>query len=135
MKKLYLDIDGVLLTAKETRAADFVLPFIDYITNNFDCYWLTTHCKGDTAPALFHLSNYLNKETIQKLKIIKPTTWVTLKTEAIDFSSDFYWIDDNPLRVEINLINTKSSSLNDKLIIVDLNRQDELKHTMQKLKV
>ncbi len=133
MKKLYLDVDGVLLTAKETRAADHALAFIDYIIENFDCYWLTTHCKGDTKPVLNRLSEYFDQTVIEKLRALKPTSWNTLKTEAIDFFSDFYWLDDNPMRAEQGIINAKS--LNDRLIIVDLDRKDELKNIMKRLAV
>ncbi len=133
MKKLYLDVDGVLLTAKETRTADHVLPFIDYIIDNFDCYWLTTHCKGDTKAVLNRLSKYFDQAVIEKLQALKPTFWNTLKTEAIDFLSDFYWLDDNPMRAEVGIITTKS--LNDRLIIVNLDRNDELKNIMKRLSV
>lgn len=131
MKKLYLDVDGVLLTAKETRAADDVLPFIDYILGNFDCYWLTTHCKGNTGPVLNHLSNYFDQEIIEQLRVIKPTAWNTLKTEAIDFLSDFYWLDDNPMQFEVGII--KARSLSERLITVNLDREDELKEIMSRL--
>jgi hypothetical protein len=49
MTKLYLDIDGVLLTAKHTQAAPGVDDFVEFITQHFACYWLTTYCKGDSA--------------------------------------------------------------------------------------
>ena len=48
--KLYLDIDGVLLHPKEDKAAEHAAELIEYITSEFDCYWLTTHCKGDSGP-------------------------------------------------------------------------------------
>jgi hypothetical protein len=131
MKKLYLDVDGVLLTAKETHIADHVVPFIDYIIDNFECYWLTTHCKGDTKAVLNHLSEYFDQSIVEKLKVVKPTSWNTLKTEAIDFSSDFYWLDDNPMQFEIDIINSKS--LGDRLIIVDLDKKDELQEIMKRL--
>jgi hypothetical protein len=133
MKKLYIDVDGVLLTAKETRVADHVLLFIDYIIENFDCYWLTTHCKGDSKSVLNHLSEYFDQQIIEKLRVVQPTSWNTLKTEAIDFTSDFYWIDDNPMQFEVGIINSKS--LRDSLIIVDLDRKDELKNIMKMLVV
>ena len=33
MKKLYIDIDGVLLTNKNTQRPQYAVEFIDYITN------------------------------------------------------------------------------------------------------
>ena len=94
MKRLYLDIDGVLLTTKQTRPASNVQEFINFVTSNFDCYWLTTHCKGNNQTVLKYLSEYFNKETLKKFETIKATNWTTLKTEAIDFNSDFFWLED-----------------------------------------
>ena len=120
LMKLYLDIDGVLLTAKKPRTADHVIPFIDFITTHFDCYWLTTHCMGDTVTAIKYLTQYLDRNTLDQLRKIKPTSWTTLKTEGIDFSSTFFWLDDAPFQSEINVL-SKNSAL-DQLIIVDLTR-------------
>jgi hypothetical protein len=91
MKNLYLDIDGVLLTTKHTQAAPGVDEFVEFITQHFTCYWLTTHCKGDSAPALRYLSRFLKPATLEKLRqAVRPTNWDTLKTEAIDLASDFF---------------------------------------------
>ena len=61
MKKLYIDIDGVLLTIKNTQQPPFAIEFIDFITSIFDCYWLTTHCKtGDN----YHILQLVQKECI-----------------------------------------------------------------------
>lgn len=130
MTKLYLDIDGVLLTAKHTQAA----PGVDeFITQHFDCYWLTTHCKGDSAPAIRYLSRFLLPATLEKLRLaVHPTNWDTLKTEAIDLASDFYWLDDRPFQSEIAYL--QAYRVSDRLIIVDLNRLDELAAVIEKLK-
>ena len=132
MKKLYLDIDGVLLTTKRTTTADFSVTFVDFVTSHFDCYWLTTHCKGNINYPLDYLANYFDNSTLEKLKKIKPTNWTTLKTEGIDFASEFFWLDDNPFVSEINILT--SHSANDRLIKVDLHNQDELKRVMEILK-
>jgi hypothetical protein len=125
MIKLYLDIDGVLLTAKHTRAADGVGEFVDFVTTHFDCYWLTTHCKGDSKPALKYLSQFMQPETIEQLQVaVKPTNWDALKTEALDFESDFYWLDDNPLHIECQIL--KDGGVSDKLILINLERPNEL---------
>lgn len=92
-KKLYLDIDGVLVTVKNTRAADGVLPFLKFVTANFDCYWLTTHCKGDAHTAFNYVVEFIPNSECFLLKI-KPTNWNTLKTEAIDLDSESIWLDD-----------------------------------------
>ena len=102
MVRLYLDIDGVLLTTKHTQAAPGVQAFIDFITSQFQCYWLTTHCKGNSATALAYLVRFLPLATVAKLQeTVHPTTWDALKTEAIDLQADFYWLEDSPMQAEL----------------------------------
>lgn len=129
MKKLYLDMDGVLLTKKNTTTAEYSEEFIDFVTDNFDCYWLTTHFKGSSNTAIEYISKYFDAITIAKLLTIKPTNWTTLKTESIYFTSDFVWIDDNPFLTEIHILIENSKF--DNLIIIDLNKSDELKRVMK----
>ena len=108
--KLYIDIDGVLLGHISKNNPQIVIAqhidlFLQFCLDNFDCYWLTTHCKdGDEKNALKYLSNYADEETLRSLSKIKPTHWNTLKTEAIDLTSDFIWIDDAPLDFEKELL-------------------------------
>jgi hypothetical protein len=90
---IYLDIDGVLL-ANDKQPALYVKEFIKYVTDNYPTYWLSTHCKGYTGPALYILSLSLDKETVEIARKIKPTDWVTSKTEGIDFDNPFLWLDD-----------------------------------------
>lgn len=131
MKKLYLDIDGVLLTNKNTKAAPYGVEFIDSVASKYDCFWLTTHCKdGDTRMVLDKLSKYYSTDTMKKLQTIKPTKWDTLKTEAIDFGSDFYWIDDYVFEAEKKIL--KQRNCIDKLFLVDLNKEKELLNTLLK---
>lgn len=124
-KRLYLDIDGVLLSVKQTKPADHSIKFIEFILENFDCYWLTTHCKGDARNAIKYLALYFDDQTLQLLHQVKPTTWQTLKTEAIDFSHDFFWLEDYPFNAEKEVL-VKYGRLND-LIVVDLHNKDELR--------
>jgi len=132
MKNLYLDIDGVLLTAKHTQAAPGVDEFVAFITQHFACYWLTTHCKGDSAPALRYLSGFLKPATLEKLRqAVRPTNWDTLKTEAIDLANDFYWLDDSPFQAEIAYL--QAGGMTDRLLIVSLSNADELLRLQQNL--
>lgn len=125
MIKLYLDIDGVLLTAKNTKAAPNGIAFLDYIIPKFDCYWLTTHCRdGSNAAVMDRMSKYYPEQIIKKLQSVKPVKWNTLKTEAIDFDSSFFWIDDNVFEAEKNIL--KQRGCMNKLLLVDLNRENEL---------
>ena len=132
MKKLYIDIDGVLLTIKNTQRPQYAVEFIDYITSAFDCYWLTSHCKeGNNLHLLQYLSPYYDDKTIDKLKKIKPTSWVNAKIEAIDIHSDFYWLDDYVFQFEKEIL--EGFSVIDRLIEVNLNYENELKHIKELL--
>ncbi len=128
MRKLYLDIDGVLLTNKNIHAAEDVVSFLKFVTEHFDCYWLSTHCKGDTLSAVNYVSDYIpNCESF--LSKIKPTQWNTLKTEAIDFDSDFFWLDDYPMIAERLVLQQHGKE--SCLIVVELSRHDELNTIME----
>lgn len=127
-KRIYLDIDGVLLTTKQTKPAEDSLLFIKFIIEQFDCYWLTTHCKGEVNNTINYLSRYFEGEVLQQLNLVKPTTWTTLKTEAIDLSQDFIWIEDYPFESEKKVLLTHNRMEN--LIVVDLNNGGELKRVM-----
>lgn len=132
MKKLYIDIDGVLLRSGHRKLAPGAEDLIDVTTKNFDCYWLSSYCKGDAAPVLRLLSRYVDEETIEKLKSVKATNWLSWKTEGIDLESDFIWLEDHPMRAEMQVL--KAHDKLDRLIVVDLNRKDELKGIIQLLK-
>ena len=91
---IYLDIDGVLLD-KRGNLNIGAPELVKKLTEEYDVYWLTTWCKdGNADKALEILSKEFPKESIKYLKKIKPTIWNTWKTEAIDFTKDFNWIDD-----------------------------------------
>lgn len=101
--KLYIDVDGVLLGKASINTADVILSnhakeFLEFCLEHFECYWLSTHCKDNNSDkVLKYLSSYVDAEILKLLLKIKPTKWDTLKTEAIDFESEFFWIDDAPL--------------------------------------
>lgn len=117
MKKLYLDVDGVVLT-KQGEPASHLLVFLKYATESFDCYWLTTHCHGDTQTVIDNLSGVVPDEAIPYLKKLKPTVWSLWKTEAIDFSQDFVWLDDYAFDGEKQIL--KEHHASEKLILIDL---------------
>jgi hypothetical protein len=92
---IYLDIDGVLLTKQGGFEANYLYEFLKFVTENHDCYWLTSHCKGDAESVLRHLKyNKVSEKSLELLKKVKPTNFELAKTEAIDFSKDFLWFDD-----------------------------------------
>lgn len=129
---LYLDIDGVLIDYNTDTYAKGAIELIEYITSEFDCYWLTTHCKGDSAPAIQYLSGYFHAEIIEKLKKVKPTYWENLKTEGIDFNCNFIWLDDYPFQAEQEVLNYFGAS--ESLYRVDLGNVDELTNVLVYLK-
>ena len=132
--KLYIDIDGVLLTTKRTQRPKYAVEFIDYIVSNFDCYWLTSHCKeGNITYLIQYLSDYYGSETIKKCKRISPTSWKTAKTEAIDFNSDFYWLDDYVFEFEKNVLKPFNNYC-DKLDKMQKESDQKFEKAMKKLK-
>lgn len=124
IKKLYLDIDGVLITSKNQSVPDGIEEFVRFITSNFDCYWLTTHCKGNTDNCIRYLKPYFSGNVLELLAMIKPTDWNTLKTEAINLSEPFVWLDDYPMISEKKVLEAAGKS--DCLISVNLKNPDEL---------
>ena len=94
---IYLDIDGVLIGTKSPRedVISFIRYILDYYPNN--TFWLTTHCKGGVNHCIEWLKrNDFPKELVDEMdKIIKPTDWGVLKTDAIDLDQDFIWFDDS----------------------------------------
>lgn len=96
---LYLDIDGVLLT-KRQKAAQGVEQFLRFVTQHFNCFWLTTHCRAGENKAVSYLAECVSEELLPTFHLIQATNWHTLKTEAIDFSEDFIWLDDAPFNSE-----------------------------------
>jgi hypothetical protein len=115
---IYLDIDGILLTKYGTLVPG-APDFIKYIVKKHNVYWLTTWCKdGKSDKALEILTKHFPEESIKYLEKIKPTTWRTWKTEAIDFSKDFRWIDDMVFPEEERVL--KENDSEDKLVLIDM---------------
>lgn len=96
---IYLDIDGVIVSNTEDKAANYAKEFLEYVVSNYpdSTYWLTTHCQGDADRPINNIKHLFDDETIELMKRIKPTVWMetSKKTDAIDFSKPFLWFDDN----------------------------------------
>jgi len=100
--KLFLDMDGVLLGRHGhqiilARGAD---KFLEFVTQSFDCYWLTTHCQGKNDRALARMKTFVSTSTYKNLAGIKPTRFNVLKTEVLPKGELFYWVEDQPLASE-----------------------------------
>ena len=110
MKELniYLDIDGVILGTKSPQKD--VVKLIKYVLKHYpgSTYWLTTHCKGGTNRCVEWLkqNSFPEKLADEMDRIIKPTDWGVMKTEAIDVSRDFVWFDDSLFETEKRALET-----------------------------
>lgn len=136
-KRLYLDVDGVLLGRAAADDPAVVLArhapaFLSFATANFDCYWLTTHCQGDGRTVLAYLRRYVSPDLERLLSTVRPTRFETLKTEAL--AGDFFWLDDAPLAAELAWLRGRGLmdrwlDVNTRLYPDDLSRAMELLST------
>lgn len=129
---IYLDIDGVIL-ANDKQPALHVHEFIKELTDNYNVYWLTTHCHGNAQTAVDLLSLVLEQQTLELCKKILPTDWNDAKTEGIDFSQPFFWIDDDLYKEE--LIELVKHDAFDSWVEVNLaSDQNQLPKVMSRIK-
>ena len=104
---LFLDVDGVLLGKRDPRDIRHCMAagceaFIDFALARFDCYWLTSHCRGDAPAVIDYLRPYADASLLAKLERIRPTDYRTFKTEALH--GDFLWVDDAPTVYELDFL-------------------------------
>jgi hypothetical protein len=106
MATIYLDVDGVLLRRSQVSRSGFELsPYAEeFMAHLVGCHrvrWLTTRCRAgmpnDIARAFRHAMQVasLPPRLAELIALVEPAEWNACKTEVIDFSVDFYWIDDN----------------------------------------
>ncbi len=91
-RNIYLGIDGVILTRGVVPALHLD-KFLKYILANYSVSWLSSRCQGSSKETAKYLSQFLLPDSVILIKRIKPTTFQLDKTEAIDFSKDFFWLD------------------------------------------
>ncbi len=120
--KIYLDIDGTMihedLTENYGKPATGLEDFIVAL-RPYETYWLTTHCTtGDPVQAIRIMKNVLPTTLHIDIDRIKPTVWQDLKTEALDFSSDFIWFDNDIYPAEWEAL--KKCGPNQYVVEVDL---------------
>ena len=76
MKKIYLDIDGVLIGKSkinpwETCLANYVEEFLDFCLQHFKCYWLSSHSRyGEIEPVVGIFNRNGGEELIDKVKSV-----------------------------------------------------------------
>lgn len=105
--------------------------FIEFAVSNFSCYWLTTHCRGDNHHAIDYLSNYYPPSVIALLKEVRSARWNSLKTEAIDFTQPFVWLDDYVFPSETDVLRRNKAEKS--LILVNLGVPNELRKNREML--
>jgi hypothetical protein len=124
---VYLDIDGVLL-ANESNAANYADELLQAILTTYpdSTYWLTTHNWRGENRTKEVLSPYLKPETVPLLDKIKPTVWNEMKTDGINFSEKFIWLDDDLWEDELKVLEAHNAT--DNFILIDLDKKpDQLK--------
>lgn len=99
---VYLDIDGTL-TDVDGLPRPELHNFIEFVTENHNCFWLTTHLMK--LEDIDHVYEYLNQigvpeETMILMKKVQPNPWSILKTNGIDLEKDFLWFDDEVTAME-----------------------------------
>ena len=124
---VYLDIDGVLL-ANEKSAANYADEFLQVVLAAYpdSTYWLITHNWRGENRAKEVLAPYLRAETVPLLDKIKPTVWNEMKTNGINFSEKFIWLDDDLWEDELKVLEQHNAT--DNFILIDLKKNpDQLK--------
>lgn len=129
--KIYLDIDGTLIHEDrwdmENPAAvgleDFILALRPY-----DTYWLTTHCTtGDPEKARQIMKKVLPASLHADIDRIKGTVWSNMKTEALDWDSDFIWFDNDIFDAEWKAL----ERCNDNQSVVQVDLRNNPKHLIE----
>ncbi len=122
---IYLDIDGVILDSGfgNTRPANYSTEFLKYLTENHKVYWLTSHCKVGGNRIVTHLGPKLPDDAMEYVLKILPNPWSDLKTDGIDFTQDFRWIDDNAFIPELEAL--KQNDASEKLIKINLRENSD----------
>lgn len=118
---IYLDIDGVLL-ANENSAANYADEFLQAVLAAYpdSTYWLTTHNWRGENRTKEVLAPHLKPETVPLLDKIKPSVWNEMKTDGINFSEKFIWLDDDLWEDELTVLEQHNAT--DNFILIDLKK-------------
>ena len=103
---IYFDIDGVLKGSKSSIKDIETLVSYCIMHYNNSIFWLTTHCNNGINNTRRVLDGSISEDLLDQIEMtFHPTTWNTLKTDAIDFSKPFVWFDDTVLHAELEVMN------------------------------
>jgi len=125
--KIYLDIDGTMIHEErwdlDNPAAAGLEDFIVAL-RPYDTYWLTTHCTtGDPEKARQIMKKLLPESLHPDIDRIKGTVWTDMKTEALDWQSDFIWFDNDIFAAEWKAL--EKCNQNQSVVQVDLRTNPE----------
>ena len=114
-----MDIDGVIVGTSSPQSD--VIDLLHWVIKHHSgsTYWLTTHCQRGANRCIEYLRRHFFPDDLLKEMdvVFKPTDWDVLKTEAIDFSQDFIWLDDSPLQSEMSVLRARDAV--EKCIVMD----------------
>lgn len=129
---IYLDIDGVLLI-NDKNAAPYADEFIQHVISKYpsSVYWLTTHNWRGENRAREVLAPHLKPETVELLNKVLPSEWKELKTDAIDFSQDFLWFDDDLWPDELAVLEENNATGN--FVMVNLDKDPNMLKSLIKV--
>ena len=107
MAIIYLDVDGVLLRRSRISRGGFELSpyaeeFLAQLVASHNIFWLTTRCRhglpNDITRAFRHAVQVtdLPPKLAKLINAVEPAEWNSCKTEGIDLTANFFWIDDKP---------------------------------------
>jgi hypothetical protein len=105
MTIIYLDVDGVLLRRSPVSRKGFQLSpyaeeFLAHLVASYNVFWLTTRCRADMpndlALAFRHAMQVasLPPKLAKLIDAVEPAVWNSCKTEGVDLTANFFWIDD-----------------------------------------
>ena len=119
--KIYLDIDGTMIHEEIEKAGIPAIGLDEFLValRPHETYWLTTHCmNGDPQYAQKLMKKKVPEEFHADIDRIMPTAWSLLKTDALDFNSEFIWFDNEVSSQELKEL--QKCNDNQSLLQVDL---------------
>ena len=133
---IYLDIDGTIISDEPASFGNPALFLDEFLfalnQSDIDVYWLTTHCMdGNLNNVYNYLSKFLTDEQISLTYSFLPTVWSENKTEALDLSTNFLWIDDDIYTEEREFLNKNKLMKN----IFEINLKDDPKALCKVLEI
>ena len=79
------------------------------------------------------MSEFYSEELIACLEKVKATNWSDLKTEGINFTEDFVWLEDYPFESEKKVLIKKGQL--EALILVDLTIENALMSVLKRIEI